>query len=85
MAKTKDRPLAAEQGASAPTRARVLTRIYVDGAPVEPDTVLELPAEQLRHYISTGEVDPHPDSVAYAEAQAKARAKAAQHGDVLEA
>lgn len=79
MAKAKEEQ---QSGASdAMVKARVLTRIYVDGVAVEPDAVIELPAEQLAYYVATGEVDRHPDAVAYAEAAAAEAAKNAAGAD----
>lgn len=48
-------------------RARVLVRIFVDGEPIDPDNVVELPAEQLEHFVAIGAVDPDPEAVAYVE------------------
>ncbi len=68
MAKKKTAPDEAQKDGEGELRkARVLTRIYADGNPVEPDTVIEMPATELAHYVEAGSVDPHPDAVAYAE------------------
>ena len=47
------------------TKARVL----VAGAYGQPDAVVELTPEQLKQAQAAGQVDPHPDAVAYAEAK----------------
>ena len=52
---------------SKPTRARVLLRTVVDGVSYAPDDVIELDANEIAALADSGEVDPHPDAIAYAE------------------
>ena len=49
--------------ATAATKLRVL----VDGAFGKADDVVELEGEALAQALASGQVDPHPDAVAYAE------------------
>ena len=55
MATTKKQPTA--------TKARVL----VEGYYGKPDDVPELEGEELAHALASGQVDAHPEAVAYAE------------------
>ena len=54
--KTKDASL---------TKARVLCQVDIDGKRYEPNDIAELSESDL--YLYRKSVDPHPDSVAYAE------------------
>ena len=49
--------------ATAATKVRVL----VEGNYGKPDDVIELEGEALAQALASGQVDPHPDAVAYAE------------------
>ena len=49
--------------ATAATKVRVL----VEGHYGKPDDVIELEGEALAQALASGQVDPHPDAVAYAE------------------
>ena len=49
--------------ATAATKVRVL----VEGNYGKPDDVIELEGEELAQALASGQVDPHPDAVAYAE------------------
>ena len=49
--------------AAAATKVRVL----VEGHYGKPDDVIELEGEALAQALASGQVDPHPDAVAYAE------------------
>ena len=49
--------------AAAATKVRVL----VEGHYGKPDDVIELEGEELAQALASGQVDPHPDAVAYAE------------------
>ena len=49
--------------ATAATKVRVL----VEGHYGKPDDVIELEGEALAVAVASGQVDPHPDAVAYAE------------------
>ena len=42
-------------------------RVLVDGAFGKADQVVELDGDQLAQAIASGQVDPHPEAVAYAE------------------
>jgi hypothetical protein len=55
--KGKEQPAPAE---------RVQARVLVSGSFGVIDEVVELPAELLQQAVATGQVDPHPDAVAYA-------------------
>ena len=54
---------APEHLAAAATKVRVL----VEGNYGKPDDVIELEGEELAQALASGQVDPHPDAVAYAE------------------
>ena len=43
-------------------------RVLVEGAFGKPDDVIELEGEELAQALASGQVDPHPEAVAYAEA-----------------
>ena len=43
-------------------------RVLVEGAFGKPDDVIELDGEELAQALASGQVDPHPEAVAYAEA-----------------
>ena len=45
----------------------VKARVLVDGAFGKADQVVELDGDQLAQAIASGQVDPHPEAVAYAE------------------
>ena len=49
--------------ATAATKVRVL----VEGNYGKPNDVIELEGEELAQALASGQVDPHPDAVAYAE------------------
>ena len=55
MATTKKQPSAAK------------ARVLVDGAFGKPDDVIELDGEALAQALASGQVDAHPEAVAYAE------------------
>ena len=42
-------------------------RVLVEGNYGKPDDVIELEGEALAVAVASGQVDPHPDAVAYAE------------------
>ena len=42
-------------------------RVLVEGNYGKPDDVIELEGEELAQALASGQVDPHPDAVAYAE------------------
>ena len=42
-------------------------RVLVEGNYGKPDDVIELEGEALAVALASGQVDPHPDAVAYAE------------------
>mgnify|MGYP003599754811 CR=1 FL=1 len=42
-------------------------RVLVEGYYGKPDDVIELEGEELAQALASGQVDPHPDAVAYAE------------------
>ena len=42
-------------------------RVLVEGHYGKPDDVIELEGEALAQALASGQVDPHPDAVAYAE------------------
>ena len=42
-------------------------RVLVEGHYGKPDDVIELEGEALAVAVASGQVDPHPDAVAYAE------------------
>lgn len=48
-----------------PTATKV--RVLVEGAFGKPDDVIELEGEALAQAIASGQVDAHPEAVAYAE------------------
>lgn len=48
-----------------PTATKV--RVLVEGAFGQPDDVIELEGEALAQAIASGQVDAHPEAVAYAE------------------
>jgi hypothetical protein len=52
---------------TAPVKARVLVRSYIDGAWQEPNSVITAPASIIKGLEAQGSVDSHEDSVAYAE------------------
>lgn len=47
--------------------AAVKARVLVDGSYGKVDDVVEIAADQIDAAVKSGEVDPHPDAVAYAE------------------
>lgn len=42
-------------------------RVLVEGHYGKPDDVIELDGDELAQALASGQVDPHPDAVAYAE------------------
>ena len=42
-------------------------RVLVEGHYGKPDGVIELDGDELAQALASGQVDPHPDAVAYAE------------------
>lgn len=48
-----------------PTATKV--RVLVEGAFGQPDDVIELEGEALAQALASGQVDAHPEAVAYAE------------------
>lgn len=53
------------QKAEKAVKARVLSKITIDGVMYEPDRIVEVDPASLESLM--GHVDPHPDAVAYAE------------------
>ena len=48
-------------------QASVKARVLMDGAYGRVDDVIEIPAAELQQAESSGQVNTHPDAVAYAE------------------
>lgn len=48
-------------------QASVKARVLMDGAYGRVDDVIEIPAAEVRQAEASGQVDTHPDAVAYAE------------------
>lgn len=58
--------MATKKDAAVGTGEPVEARVLVDGAYGKVDDVVEIPAESVDAAVGTGEVDIHPDAVAYA-------------------
>ena len=54
-------------GAATEATAATKVRVLVEGNYGKPDDVIELEGEALAQALASGQVDPHPDAVAYAE------------------
>lgn len=57
--------MAKNQKTDKPVKARVLSKITIDGVAYEPDQIVEVDQSLLGSLGS--HVDPHPDAVAYCE------------------
>ena len=63
-----------EQGAAAAPAPATKVRILTACAFGQANQIAELTADELKDAVERGEVDPHPDAVAYAEQLAAAQA-----------
>ncbi|HWG77819.1 MAG TPA: hypothetical protein VN660_13655 [Steroidobacteraceae bacterium] len=53
-------------------KARVLRHVHIAGQRHAPNDLVTLPADMADAHAAAGDIDPHPDAVAYAESLKKA-------------
>ena len=56
-----------DSSAATPAPKLIKARVLATGVFGNVDTVVKLPPDALAHGVAAGQLDPHPDAVAYAE------------------